>query len=798
VKRRRGRGQTGRLVLEELEPRVMPAFVAAVPAINPFDNFDGVQAVGSSRTVTEATSGAYRVVWHDTIPNVGGIYTQLFASNNQALTPPTLVGNTTSSDKQETIAGDANGDAVVAWTHTNADGTTLVKAQVITADGTMSNVWTVSGSGGFKPSVAMSDASDILIAYQSNSGGTPTVAVSHGFEAANVFNAFTSQTITNAAAPSIAVNSRGAGILAYTRDNSSNDHILYAQPMDSRGDAIGGAVLVGGSLPVNIISEPSVAIDSQGDFDVAYTYVVNQTTTSNPPFGFQTVYQSDVHVARFDSSNNFLGNIAVTQSTSNTDSGYNPCLTMDPAGNIVVACTVGNGYGTTTPEPGNSSLLVKAYAPDGTFLQPVYLPAPNTNSLADFLPSVALNASGQLVASFADLTPGQGHEFNPFNEQVYVQPFVGEPYQLQLIGNRTINLYTGAPSALVLADITPEQGFSGQVSLTFPPLPAGITANVTPVQTLGQSDSRYQVTFTADPSITSFESFTTSFDLTSPGALTVVSPTFQINVTPSAITNVWPAGPNQGEKGIFPGLPAAIQGAGFLPGSTVQFTLTGPFVGSTTVETPTSLDANGIIVPVPDNFKAGSTITVLRPGATSLTSSPIAIAPPMITSLSTTQGFAPGYSAQYLSAGSSLTIYGAGFRPGSKVQFGIDSQGATNPIDPNLLTPVREVRDRSRCGCRPHVFHVWGRRTSTSRRSRHHRRRPGGPGGGPGRSEIPTGRNGRMLRVPRLELAPGQRPEPARAVLFRPARQRRSRLGHSLRKPNGEQFDSNSRAGKLP
>jgi hypothetical protein len=61
----------------------------------------------------------------------------------------------------------------------------------------------------------------------------------------------------------------------------------------------------------------------------------------------------------------------------------------------------------------------------------------------------------------------------------------------------------------------------------------------------------------------------------------------------------------------------------------------------------------------------------------------ITITPPVVTSLSTYSGHAQGYSTPYLQSGDSVTIYGAGFLPGTKVQFG----NAT--INPQLLvTPT--------------------------------------------------------------------------------------------------------------
>jgi hypothetical protein len=78
------------------------------------------------------------------------------------------------------------------------------------------------------------------------------------------------------------------------------------------------------------------------------------------------------------------------------------------------------------------------------------------------------------------------------------------------------------------------------------------------------------------------------------------------------------------------------------------------------------------------------TITALA-GALSGTSPAIRVLPtPAITGLSTTEGYVPGYSSQYQQQGSSVTISGIGFLPGSKVQFGKASPAQT--IDSSLET----------------------------------------------------------------------------------------------------------------
>jgi hypothetical protein len=113
---------------------------------------------------------------------------------------------------------------------------------------------------------------------------------------------------------------------------------------------------------------------------------------------------------------------------------------------------------------------------------------------------------------------------------------------------------------------------------------------------------------------------------------------------------------------------------------------------SPTMTPVTFLTTNGIAtvrvtLDIPaSNFASGTadnvTLTASAIGALGSSNS-ISITPPAITGMSTTFGYAQGYSAQYLQAGSSVTIYGAGFQTGARVQFG------NTAIDSNLLvTPT--------------------------------------------------------------------------------------------------------------
>jgi hypothetical protein len=67
-----------------------------------------------------------------------------------------------------------------------------------------------------------------------------------------------------------------------------------------------------------------------------------------------------------------------------------------------------------------------------------------------------------------------------------------------------------------------------------------------------------------------------------------------------------------------------------------------------------------------------------------LPSGPVVIPKGWNSVLSTTNGYAPGYSAQYLQTGSAVKVYGSGFVPGTRVKFGSYSGFLATPtaIDP--------------------------------------------------------------------------------------------------------------------
>jgi hypothetical protein len=655
-----------RLGVEMLETRVVPSIV---PTSTPIDvsglgPYVAGQTLSSSRSVAESSGGNFRVVWQD-----NGIYTRLFNSAGTPLTAAVHLGTTDDThDSQATVAMDAGGESVVAWTH-NAGGKQVVMLERFNSAGAVTNTAAYSSylNGNVsQPSVAMDAAGDYVLALADFGGATENMRAwlvrPNGLSVPLAVGSS-----PGAYQPSVAMNDAGNFVIAYASDQG-----IFAQQF--------GANTLPKGAPLSVVrsaltaSQPSAAIDAAGDFAVAYTNLRGLTVLGAP-----THYESAVEVARFNAAGARLGTAAVAGSLSVND--YAPCLAMDAAGNYVVAYTHGGKFSSLTSPAGYPTVRAVAYYADGTFRQNVALAtvASPTGSMFDTMPSVAMSAAGQMAAAWQDVgTKTPALEFGP-TSGVFAQTFAGSPFQYKALGGGSLTVYGGLPATYDIS-ITRDPGFTGPITVGLGNLPPGVAFSVTPDN--GAATQTRTITFYTSNQVP--QSLNDAAVIQISSGATVLTSALTLNVYPSAITG-W-TGPNGGP--LIRGMPATIYGSGFVPGSRVYFGSLG--IGSTTnVATPSYVSPDGkfMIVTVPAGAVDGF-IGVVRPGATIFYSATSAwYSYGTITGLSTWTGYAPGYSAQYLNQGSSVTIYGSGFLPGSKVQFGHTGTGAF--IDPALLaTPT--------------------------------------------------------------------------------------------------------------
>jgi hypothetical protein len=573
---------------------------------------------------------------------------------------------------------DRNGISVIAWTHSNNNGTTSVMMERFGTSGApLGSPITIKSAAPagstHQPSAAMDNAGDIVLAYTDS---TPVGTNLNGgldqvkgilFASGGGSTQLTVTSLTPTSQPSVAMGETGNFVVAFADAASAANQDIYAQRFSSTGTAQGAAIPV--ATTSHIENEPSAAIDTQGDFVVAYTYVRSSQLVPNPPFPSYVNNQTEVHAVLFDAQGNVQTTETVWASPKDTESGYVPCAAMDASGNFIVAYTKGGNDGAFDPNDGAASVWAVAYDNKGAVQQAgINLSAPmpppkqaNDDTGApifyqDSRPSVALSVAGHLVADWQNY--GTTYQGDLMSTAVYTQTFVKAPFQYVLQDGTTIDIQGGMPATYHIA-INRDSGFTGPISVSFSQLPTGVTASVSPDNPV--PSEILTVTFQSDDSVPNV--YLPSILQISGGSVTL-SPTVYFSVMPSFI-NGWTTTDPDGTT-LVDGFATTIAGAGFVAGSTVQFG------SASATATPTSIDPSGksLTVTVPMNAVSGP-ITILRPGGEAIVSTTNAqYTEGGINSLNTTVGYAPGYSKFYLQAGSSVTIAGYGLQQKAVVLFG--------------------------------------------------------------------------------------------------------------------------------
>jgi hypothetical protein len=242
---------------------------------------------------------------------------------------------TTSTVGQRDIAMDANGNSVVVWSSQNEDG----------------NGWGVYGRR-FDPN------------------GNP---LGGEFRV----NTYTQGDQTN---PAVAMNPNGSFVVTWASNGQDGSGWgVYGQRYDSNGNPVGGEFRVN-STTHDDQTNPSVAMDSNGDFVVAW----QSHNQDGSGWG--------IYAQRYNSSGNPVGGEFRVNSTTHDDQ-TNPSVAMDPNGDFVVAWQShnqdGNGWGIYAQQ--YSALGLPA---GGEFQVNTFTTGDQTS------PSVAMDANGDYVITW--------------------------------------------------------------------------------------------------------------------------------------------------------------------------------------------------------------------------------------------------------------------------------------------------------------------------------------------------------------------------------------------------------------
>jgi hypothetical protein len=259
------RSRRNRPALETLEGRqlmsVGPQF--RVDAVNEPATRDQIATAASS-------NGSSVVVWLEEAGRSSDVRAQYYNAAGAKAGPEIYVATDAAPDGEPAVAMDAHGDFVVSWTQEESNFHTDILAQKF-------------------------NASSVPI------DGIIKVAV-------GTFQQYE---------PSVATDAFGDFVVAYTRDTNGNNPDVFAKVYYADGQ-LEKVITIAASAKAE--SNPSVAMDTFGDFDVAYQV--------------QNGANYDVYVARYSQGLSLLGVVTVTKGSASDDL---PSIAMDSRGDAVVA-----------------------------------------------------------------------------------------------------------------------------------------------------------------------------------------------------------------------------------------------------------------------------------------------------------------------------------------------------------------------------------------------------------------------------------------------------------------------------
>jgi hypothetical protein len=667
----RSRRQTSRpsrsiqLSLESLEDRLLLSLVPTSTPLFAAGNAGINQYLSYSQSVARAGNGNFAMTWQDT----DGVYVRLFNSSAAALTNPILVSSSSVSDGEAAVAMNSAGQFAVAWTnpydadlYTGSGPGTDIYVQRFTAAGALQgNAIEVTSSFtgdvyNSNPSIAMDTAGDFAVAYIQNTGSSNQARVARVSAAGTLESdvAVAGQASGNEFSPKAAMNELGAFVVAYGygQNVDGSDEHVWAQRFDAAGNALGAEQV---STFSSSDSAPTVAINSSGEFVVACRQVLYTGTA--PSF-------ADIIATRFDAQGTPHASTVIATGVGEE---ANPSVALDDQGNYVVAYD-------TRFDPQSTVWVRSVNSSDQ--LAPGAMEVPVTivqaNQQENLQPSVALDGQGGAVLDWMNDSNTSGTQ-GLSNEIICFQTFKASSYRIEAslpAGRSEVDLTNGTSQAINVT-IYRDPGFSGAVNLSIAgTLPAGVTWSASAADPNYPSVETRTITLRAATSLSGDGFATVSIQ-----AQSDMEPEFglplDVRVTAGGITSVSSsAGAPSGYLAW--GTTITIYGKGLVSGSQVQFqTASGTINVSPSAS---SSDGTWLQVVVPDQAVTNSRLTVLTPaGASFVSAQTFTIGGGVITGFSPTVGNEP----MDLRPGTTVTVDGYGFAPGSSVRFGINGLTAT-------------------------------------------------------------------------------------------------------------------------
>lgn len=339
---------------------------------------------------------------------------------------------TTNLQTSSAVAVDADGDYVIAWSSLGQDGDLNgVYAQRYNFDGTPQGgefqVNTYTTSRQFQPAVAMEQNGDFVIAWTSfgqDGSGYGIYAQRYNAAGTPLGTEFhvSSYTTSLQHEPSIAMDQDGDFVIAwssYFQDGSKEG--IYAQRYDSAGAPQGIEFHVSSHTEEKQY-QSSVAMDQDGDFVVTWTSILQDGS-------MRGVYAQRYNAAGLPQGTEFQVN------TYTTNTQHQPSIAMDQSGDFVIAWSTGDQDGSTY------GIYAQRYNSLGVALGTEFQVNTYTTNLQNE-PSVAMDQDGDFVIAWTSLQQ-DGSDFGIFAQRFKAD---GTPQATEFLVNSHTTALQNQPS----------------------------------------------------------------------------------------------------------------------------------------------------------------------------------------------------------------------------------------------------------------------------------------------------------------------------------------------------------------
>jgi hypothetical protein len=229
---------------------------------------------------------------------------------------------------------DSTGRFVVAWDSNGQDGSSYgVYARVYNAAGTAltSEIQVAQTTSDLQadPSVALDSDGDFVVAWTSGSisGASQYDIFARRFNNAGApqsgqFQVNTTVTADYQTFASVAIDSDGDFVVAFNSYSAASKYDVYARRYNAAGTAQGGEFRVNTFTTNNQLS-PSVGTDSQGNFTIAWSSVA------------QDGFGHGIYLQGYSNTGAITGG-ETPVNTNTIDEQHRPAIALDPGGNAVV------------------------------------------------------------------------------------------------------------------------------------------------------------------------------------------------------------------------------------------------------------------------------------------------------------------------------------------------------------------------------------------------------------------------------------------------------------------------------